>query len=174
VGTTVNTVATKPKLTAEERRERWWSRHPFPCYVYSKDRYGESVFLIQSREDLIAVAFGELKHGHELSHFGREDWFFSGTYEEFVQQEIGLSVEDADRLLMGPEPTVHELKQLKARYTGLKRQFLEEGESIRTLKTVHAILNGEVEPLAAIDVLLNRNWTDTRSFEIRQFNEIGA
>ena len=167
-------IPAKPKLTAEERRERWWARNPLPFAVMSASKYDSSVYLIDSRESLYEVALYELKIRADSGYYGSEDDYFSGTYEEYVQKNLGMSVAEADQLLVVQEPKVRELIELKNRYGRMMRAYRDEQVEKETVRNIHRALDTEqsVNPLYVVQLLLDRSHGEYEKFEIRAFNTV--
>lgn len=169
----MTTVATKrPLLTPEERKARWLGKQTYPCYVRDTGKHGDNIYLIQSSEDLIATALQIVKDRKEIGYFGEPGDFFTGTYEEFVQQEMGMSIAEVEALVIDKEPKIRELLNLKERFLSLRRSYAQEQESAAELKSVDRILNGDIDPYYAITILINRAGYQYEGFEISQFTKI--
>ena len=164
----------KPKLTEEERVEKWWSRRPLPFYVRTKEKHSEETYLVQTREDLAKIARNILAYRAGYGYYGNASDYFQGTYEAYVEEHIGMSVEEADRLLMNKTMVAPEMQRLRERYMGLKRAFQDEKHEAATIRSIGNMLDSsqDVNPLAIVQLLVDRSSYQYEGFEICQFNRV--
>lgn len=162
----------KPKLTAAERKARWLSRQVFPCAVYVKNKYGDTIYLAQDADELTRVAMDVLLSNYDNGYYGDESWYATGTFEEFAVKELTMPLETATAVmaLIAAAPTT-ELDAFKSRYNGLKRRYNDQQVALDELRNIKRIINGDADPFYAIGTLLNRSNHQYEMFEIRQFDK---
>lgn len=170
----MNTKVPAQVLTPEERRERWYARYPLPCYIRTKDKYGDAVYLVEKKEDFGTIALSILKQRSNNGCYGDDSWYFSGSFAEYVLEKTGVTMEEAEALIASPlAEKMDILKNFKTRFGQLKKEWLAEQEDIREQRTIKRILSGDegTHPLNAIAVLQDRSGGEYEYFSIELFDK---
>jgi hypothetical protein len=163
----------KKQLTPEERIENWWNRRPLPFYVKTKSKHHDAIYLIETREDLHKLATYELKTRYEDGYFGSEDDYFSGTFEEFVEKQMGMTQQEADALFgIDRKHVEHNLQRAQNRYLNLMTEYGQNVSALQAVRRAEGLVKFDRFPMAVVQFLLDRSSFEYEFFSIEHFDKV--
>lgn len=144
-------------------------------FVHIREKYGESFHLITTEQDLVDVMVYYTKQWFDSHWLPREDWYFTGTYEEYFFKKMGLSLQDYDRVLqMCAGMTIEAIEQLKEKGGKMRNRYLSEQEGLDTAKFYRDVIDNGLGKRAGMlyNCLSEQTYNDSKMFSLECFNSI--
>lgn len=159
-------VVTKPVLTNRQKLEKRLRNITFPACVHIKEKHGDAIYLVDCIEDLITVCRKIIKNRLKYNYYGQPSHYFSGTYDEYLKKNLGLTLGEIKEL-MEKFPDSNEIKEIERKAVEYKRWWYDEHDALGVL---NAIAKLDSIPELAPFILWDRSGHQYEGFEVRNFD----
>lgn len=145
-----------------------------PVYAKLEDKYDTSVYLVNSQESLIELMVKATKRWYESHFLPHIDWFFEGSYEEYFEKNMGMTVEFFNEFSMKVNVAASHNNKIIEMGKGMPQAYAVEQEGIKHAELYESVANGNTDFNAGelMAQLMDATFNDKPMFSLERFDTI--
>lgn len=144
-------------------------------FVHIREKHGDEFHIIKSEQDLVDVMLHYTQRWVNNHWLPREDWYFSGTYDEYFLKEMGITPPECQRVInMCEGMPIEAIAQMKEKAEKIKRAYFHEQDGLATAKFYRDVIDNGIGKQAGVlyNNLTQQTYNGIQMFNLQSFSKL--